>query len=115
MKSASASVPSASCGLGLEQEVLRALCVASLPHDERSNAVRALSSYAWRDHEHEVVFRAIELLRNAARPSWRDELPAQAARMGFPDVDWFRYFEAAPLDRAALIHLITRLLVSRPG
>lgn len=74
-----------------------------------------LSAYSWRDPEHATVFEAIRALapRAAAVASWREELPAQATRMGFPDVEWSEYFgdfRAADESAPSLDELISRLL-----
>ena len=98
----------------LEQKILAALCAASLPPGERLGAVRMLSMYAWREPEHQTVFQAIQRLSSARQASWREELPAQATRMGFPDVDWSRYFGAPDQHGPAVKEMIARLLESAP-
>ena len=86
--------------LGLEREILRALCASPHLSSERSGFLRALGSYDWRDPEHRVVYEA--LLRTLARGSGtlRSELPATATRMGFPDVDWGEYFKPSEASEA---------------
>lgn len=80
------------------------------------DSVRELSSYLWRDTEHETVFEAIRALaaRGAAGVSWREELPAQATRMGFPDLEWSTYFSAPCGTEPSLHELIARLFRAHP-
>jgi len=57
--------------------------------------LRALAAYQWQEPEHAVVFQAIQSISLLPHAEWREELPAQATRLGFPDVDWQHYFSAA--------------------
>jgi hypothetical protein len=83
----------------LERDILRAIC-RSYGKDEAVHAAKqALRGYAWRDTEHGVIFEAIERTRAKDAAELRRELPAQATRMGFPDVNWELYFEAGSPQR----------------
>lgn len=84
----------------LEREILRALCNGTLPSSQIDAAREALRGYAWRDEEHRVVFEALARVRNANLIPLREQLPAHATRMGFPDVDWPLYFTADSQQRA---------------
>ena len=97
----------------LEREVLRAMCndppaIAAIgaahdaareklrehsTRDDRLEAIEALRGYAWRDEEHRVVFEALARVRSNDAVPLREQLPAHATRMGFPDVEWNLYFE----------------------
>lgn len=112
MKENSAIRRDASSILALEQQVLGILCAADLAADERSRALDLLATYAWRAPEHATVFHAIRRIGGVRQPFWRDELPAETTRMGFPEVDWFRYFGAAKKASPALKILIARLMES---
>jgi len=98
--------------LTIEREILRALCREDAG-GETNRFARELSGYSWREPEHATVFRAIQSLAARGRRSWREELPAEATRMGFPDVEWRRYFDeadAANANKMPLAKLVTRLL-----
>jgi hypothetical protein len=77
----------------MERAVLRAMCGGSLAPAQIKAAREALREYAWRDEEHRVVFEALARMRNADAIPLRQQLPAHATRMGFPDVDWPLYFD----------------------
>ena len=96
--------------LGLEREILRALCASPHVTTARGGLLRALVSHDWRDPEHRVVYEA--LLRAPARSTegLRSELPATATRMGFPDVDWAEYFKPSEASRAAELKSCIRAL-----
>ena len=79
----------------LERNILRAICRSYGKDEAISVAKQALRGHVWRDTEHGVVFEAIERTRARDAAELRRELPAQATRMGFPDVNWELYFEAA--------------------
>ena len=78
----------------LEREILRAMCNGALAPAQIEAAREALREYAWRDEEHRVVFEALARARNTDAIPLREHLPAQATRMGFPDVDWPLYFNS---------------------
>ena len=85
----------------LEREILRAMCGGSLAPAQIEAAREALREYAWRDEEHRVVFEALARVRNADAIPLRQQLPAHATRMGFPDVNWPLYFDPIPQQRTA--------------
>jgi hypothetical protein len=105
--------------LDLESRILRALCTESPAFDTRAThdaSARAailvkLRAHHWQDPEHRVVFEALTLLPGRQSTDLREQLPAQATRMGFPDVNWDHYFVASK-DHAALETLITELLAT---
>jgi hypothetical protein len=112
----------------LERTILRALCRrgvhssarADLHAESQASAVSALQSHNWQDPEHRIVFEALARLPGRDVAELQSQLPAQATRMGFPDVSWETYFAArAPRDaqpeaarRADLETLITQLLAA---
>jgi hypothetical protein len=103
--------------LGLESRILRALCSSPSPCIDDSAALTAtrtailaqLRTHRWQDPEHRVVFEALTLLPGRQAKELREQLPAQATRMGFPDVNWERYFAAAT-DDSAIETLVAELL-----
>jgi hypothetical protein len=75
----------------IEREILQTLCRATVAHGDWDKIADALANYPWTQPEHGVVYAALIHARKRAPKAWREELPAQATRMGFPDVDWARY------------------------
>jgi hypothetical protein len=76
----------------LERELLRKICRATLPPAAWTRIAGALRRYSWLDAEHAIVYAAIERLRARDPFMLREQLPAQATRMGFPDIEWRSYF-----------------------
>jgi hypothetical protein len=109
--------PNPSLALNLEWRILRALCTDSpapdSPNTHDASALPAildnLRAHPWQDPEHRVVFEALTLLPGRQSSDLREQLPAQATRMGFPDVSWDRYF-APSNDHAAIEALVAELL-----
>ena len=93
----------------LERKVLRALCreqVGDSAHDgldaqSRTGAISSLLSHNWQDAEHRVVFDALARLPGRDAAELRRQLPAQATRMGFPEVQWETYFAGGTPDDVA--------------
>ena len=79
----------------LEREILRAMCGGTVAAAQIDAVRESLRHYAWRDEEHRIVFEALARMRSADAGALREQLPAHATRMGFPDVDWPRYFNAS--------------------
>src|SRR5277367_1010922 len=82
--------------LELERETLRALCIRASANARHQDTMRDLSNHVWQDAEHRVVFEAIQRLSSSDPKLLREQLPAQATRMGFPDVSWENYFSPTP-------------------
>lgn len=76
-----------------EREILRVLCSRSAARRTRDWLARELAGYSWQVSDHRVVYDALQRIRSRDPHAWRDQLPAQATRMGFPDVDWSIYLE----------------------
>jgi hypothetical protein len=76
----------------LEAKILRALCSEPATSTDRANTLARLNKHHWQGPEHRVVFEALTLLPNRELKELREQLPAQATRMGFPDVAWEEYF-----------------------
>lgn len=100
--------------VSLERRILRQICSDSLSREDMNRAIDKLAQYAWREPEHDVLFKAIRRLGGGDAGRLREELPAQLTRMGFPDIDWPRYFAAETKDFASLDDLLL-LLVSGTG
>ncbi|HVB55699.1 MAG TPA: hypothetical protein VNE63_04600 [Candidatus Acidoferrales bacterium] len=69
-----------------------------------------MAAHTWQDQEHRVVYEALQKLRAHDPEFLRERLPAQATRMGFPDVDWNAYF--APADVSVDIEQLIRELAA---
>jgi hypothetical protein len=99
----------------LESKILRALCSnPSPPADNPAARVTILAKlrpHRWQDPEHQVIFEALTALPGRQTSALREQLPAQATRMGFPDVNWQKYF-AAPAADSVLETLVTELLAT---
>jgi hypothetical protein len=97
--------------LEIECRVLRAICgaAASLSPEVRDAAIRDLAGYNWRAAEHRVVYAALARIQQTSGAAAAEQLPAQATRMGFPDVDWELYLQptegAVPDIRALILNL----------
>ncbi len=91
--------------------MLRHICQARLTRAAWAKIARALREYTWRDVEHGLVYAAIERLGSRDPQTLREQLPAQATRMGFPDIDWQMYFPGAekPLARPSADQLVRQI------
>lgn len=54
-----------------------------------------LRRYRWVGRDHQTIFEALVRLASVAASALRERLPAEATRMGFPDIQWEGYFEEA--------------------
>jgi len=104
----------------LERKILSALCSAPATRAEvrqeddtrtREAILTALHRHLWEDPEHRVVFEALISLPGRNMKELREQLPAQATRMGFPDVNWDEYF-AAPGAGSPIEDLVVQLLAA---
>jgi hypothetical protein len=93
----------------LERETLCALCVRASMNAQHPAAMRELSNHIWQDAEHRVVFEAIQRLSSSDPKLLREQLPAQATRMGFPDVSWENYFSPAEGEKRDFEALVREL------
>lgn len=75
-----------------EREFLRGLCHARLTCAAWAKMEARLRAYAWQDAEHALVYAAALRVGAGDPAKLRAEIPAQATRMGFPDIDWAAYF-----------------------
>jgi hypothetical protein len=101
----------------LEREVLRLLCnLPDRPPDRaRSHALCNVSSHDWKDADHRVVFDALRRSPGKEPALLREQLPAEATRLGFPDVDWADYFAEAISCDSKKIEQLTRELLLASG
>lgn len=103
----------------LEREILQLLCNLpdGPPERARSHALCNLVAHEWKDGDHRVVFNALRRSPGRDPKSLREELPAEATRLGFPDVDWTEYFEETDSSDTKKVEKLTRELLhsSREG
>jgi hypothetical protein len=108
--------------IDLEYRILRTFCTEPPAFDSpdahrnpytRATILATLRAHRWQNPEHRVVFEALTLLPGRQAADLREQLPAQATRMGFPDVNWDHYF-AASADNAAIETLVAQLLAACP-
>jgi hypothetical protein len=96
----------------LERETLCALCIRASMNAQYPTAMRELSNHVWQDAEHRVVFEAIQRLSSSDPKLLQEQLPAQATRMGFPDVSWEHYFSPAEGEKRDFEALVRHLLAA---
>jgi hypothetical protein len=75
----------------IEQALLRRLCetgIASLAQE----ALESLIRHSWTVPDHRVIFEALVRIGSLPTALLRERLPAEATRLGFPDVDWSTFF-----------------------
>lgn len=101
----------------LELAVLRALCALPGGDAARAKPADELKKYRWEHADHRVIYEALIETKNADRETLRRELPAAATRMGFPDIQWERFFAAAatPLPPDRIFELIRELKAGVSG
>jgi hypothetical protein len=93
----------------LEGKILRALCAARIDRAYWNRFIARLVEHPWRAPEHRIVFEALRAIRSQDATIRREQLPAQATRMGFPDVDWENYFGADHSEPAEIEELLCNL------
>jgi hypothetical protein len=109
--------------LRLEIEVLRAICSENANGKEdreksRSQLLellRELQDYCWRGDEHRVVYGALMAVKRSSGETIAEQLPAQATRMGFPDVDWELYLQPSGAHQTEFENMIRALKVGSPA
>jgi hypothetical protein len=79
----------------LERRILRRLCSGG-PRVQAFAGVRSdLAGYKWLGAEHQIVWEALLRVPEGSAVL-RQVVPTEAARMGFPDVEWSDYFSDSP-------------------
>jgi hypothetical protein len=77
--------------IALERRILRLLCSGELREPGSAGLLSDLASHTWRQAEHQIVWEALLRVPEGS-VVLRQVLPTEAARMGFPDVEWSDYF-----------------------
>lgn len=93
----------------LERLFLRALCAGAINEVAWQAIRRTLADYVWREPDHAVVYEAIVRVRGRDSRNWREQLPAQTTRMGFPDLDWTIYFNRSGAPDPNIDELVRKL------
>ena len=98
----------------LEFAVLRALCTLPGGDAVRARLANELKGYRWEHPDHRVIYEALIETDIADAEILRRELPAAVTRMGFPDIQWERFFAATgmPLAPNRIFELIRELKAS---
>ena len=100
--------------VALERRVLRLLCTRSSAEPNARGIQSQLATYTWRDPDNRIVFEALGRLAPGLGPAQlREELPAQAARMGFPDLNWEIYLRPGEPGDQDLETLVAKLLLPK--
>lgn len=105
--------------LRIELEILRAICSGSaIRKEDREESrslllelLRKLQDYRWHGDEHRVVYGALVAVKHSSGETVAEQLPAQATRMGFPDVDWNLYLRSTGAHFTGIEDLIRALKV----
>lgn len=93
----------------LREFISRATGNASVDSEaELGKLIGEFAGYVWSDEEHRVVYECVRSARGRRVVRFREEMAAEATRMGHPDVDWDLYFKS-PGSGANLPELIRRL------
>jgi hypothetical protein len=93
----------------LERAILRLLCQSTGSDRIQRGDIRPLANYTWNDPEHRIVFEALGKVRANDARELREQLPAAATRLGFPDVDWPNYFSPPEIPETDLGDLLRQL------
>jgi hypothetical protein len=99
--------------VSLERKILCWLCAQSNAEPTASRVKQKLAAYSWRDAENRVVFESLTGLASGLTPEeLREQLPAQATRMGFPDVAWENYRGQNEIEARDIHEIVDQLLVA---
>jgi hypothetical protein len=91
-----------------ERLVLRALSTRRIKQSQWIRIERKLADHCWREPDHAVVYESIIRARGRDPGHWREQLAAEATRMGFPDVDWEPFL--GPRGRGSREASLSRLI-----
>lgn len=74
-----------------ERAFLRRLCEVGIA-GVAPDSLRLLRQRSWAKPDHKIIFEALVRLSFAPPGSLRGRLPAEATRMGFPEIAWDEFF-----------------------
>ncbi len=95
----------------MERVVLRAMCQGT--GSLRTEAVRRLADYTWREPIHHAIFSCLSVIPSIQPDDLRRGLLTCLTRKGFPDVDVESLFRPHPLSTPDFQDLVRRLTESR--
>jgi hypothetical protein len=84
-----------------ESKVLEALLFCRLSGEERAAELRRLMNYDWIEGEHRVVYEAMVGCGILEAKEMQARLPEIATRLGFPEIEWSKYFSGEESLRQA--------------
>jgi hypothetical protein len=96
--------------LDLERRILRAICCEpGISQQVRDAAIHDLRAYRWQDAENRIVYYAATKILKLGDVTAVEQLPAQATRMGFPDVNWELYLRPGERTETDVMGLLREL------
>jgi hypothetical protein len=96
--------------LHLERQILRAICCEpGRSRKMRDAAIKELRAYRWQGAENRIVYDAVTKILKSGDVSAAEQLPAQATRMGFPDVNWELYLQTGERAETDVLGLLREL------
>lgn len=99
----------------LERAFLQSLCAIDARARSQASSALTLAKYVWWDQDNQIVFEALNQLSLDLSPlQLREQLPAQATRMGFPEVIWTNYFPPNETVAANIQLIIDQLVAACP-
>jgi hypothetical protein len=97
----------------LERQILRWLCAQGNAEVGALRVRQKLEAYSWRDADNRVVFESLTRLASGLTPAQvGEQLPAQATRMGFPDVNWENYLGHNETSEHDIHEMLEQLLAA---
>ena len=98
--------------LQLERALLNALCSSDLSTSERSTILVRLAGHSWHDADHQMIYSVLRSAPKLDRLALRTYLAAEVTRLGFPDIDFTRYFAPSALSNTNVAKLAGSLLAA---
>ena len=96
--------------LDLERRILRAICCEpGISQQVRDAAIHDLRAYRWQGPENRIVYDAVTKILKSGHVPAAEQLPAQATRMGFPDVNWEHYLRTGERTETDIMGLLRQL------
>lgn len=94
----------------IEFQVLRAVCLATVQGSLKEIAGDILREYHWHNALHQALWEALGAIPTENPEIFRQLLPAQMTRAGFPDVEWEVFFAPHTLSKEKAIALMRRMV-----
>jgi hypothetical protein len=94
----------------IEIQVLRVLCLGTPQGSVKEAGKPLLRGYRWHNALHQAVCHALYNLPSENPEVLRQLLPAKLTRLGFPDVEWEKFFAPPSISKDEAIALIRRMV-----